>query len=248
MLELVGDTGSPAGPWVLGMWVEEAGDAQATSSNGPMPVWRVALPPDPAAARSQLDTCDAALDRSRRSLPEAAARLESVPASRSGLSYGGSLSPEDELLRELDPSWGGEAGMLEYSSLPPGSTPPFSWWEQRVADLTGFANRVATWCSPAAWVETTVGDQLLARSLVGFRGDVRTVWRGAYEPIDVALHQDAVRLAASSRAALVRAVSVATCGALGLALRLSNPATAALAIPATWRFVQRVADEFGSDP
>lgn len=224
---------------VLGVWRQE-GPQPTTHSET---VWRVDLATDLSMARSRLATGRDKVDSTSAALPSAATRLERVLSEPRSVAYdsswAGDASPEDELRHSLDMLEGGGA-MPSFSSSARDET---VWWRGRVEELALVAERFRSSCSPTAWIETRAAYGRVARSRLTFGGDLATVWHSDGHAIHGPLHEDAVRLVVATRTTLVRALALATHGALGLVARLSNPATAVLAIPATWRFIQSVARE-----
>jgi len=110
------------------------------------------------------------------------------------------------------------------------------------AELAGW-QRLMSGCRPSAWVETRIQGELVARSLLGLGGDVRTVCRPGLGPRDAGLHRDGVSLVVASRAAFLRVVACVTRGAVAISVRLALPGGPVLALPVAWRFVQRVLAE-----
>jgi hypothetical protein len=117
------------------------------------------------------------------------------------------------------------------------------WWQEACDDLVGLAGRVSRVFSPTAVIETRVDDEMAGRSLVGLRGEVRTVWWSGCGQAEALLHQTTVTLALSTRATMVRTIAVAMSAASVIAVRLALPGGPLLALPATWRLIQRVLSE-----
>lgn len=117
------------------------------------------------------------------------------------------------------------------------------WLGDACDDLAGLAGRVRLACSPTALIETRVGDQLVGRSLVGLRGDVRTVLCARGGQKDALLHKTTVALMLSTRATLLRMVALITRAAPAIAVRLALPFGPLFALPVAWRAVQAVLSE-----
>jgi hypothetical protein len=132
------------------------------------------------------------------------------------------------------------AAPVEFAA--PGKSVPM-WWQEACDDLVGLAGQVSRVFSPTAVIETRVGDEMVGRSLVGLRGNVHTTWRSGCGQADALLHETTVALALSTRVALLRTIAVVTGAASVIAVRLALPGGPLLALPATWRLIQRVLSE-----
>ena len=75
-----------------------------------------------------------------------------------------------------------------------------------------------------AWVETHVQEYLVARTAVGWTGDLQTVWYEQVSAAHAAFHQRALALALASRETLLRTVALAARGALTLSILLGKRA------------------------
>jgi hypothetical protein len=213
--------------------------------------WRMVLPADERlaherlrAAAAQLRTVDAALRQCEKRMANVAA----AGGQGSGMSFGvtgsGFALPaaEQELLHELDafqrshqPIAFGLAGDMA-ARLGQG-------WQQMAASCQTFMDRVASFTSHDAWVETQVGQELIGRTVLDWGGDMRTLWRPSAEEKHVALHENALSLALGSRQQLMQALVTVSRGAVLLAslpAMLATPLGAVVALPAAWRFVSRV--------
>lgn len=127
----------------------------------------------------------------------------------------------------------------------PYAEPTAGWWQDASRQVASIAGTVARALSPTMLVETRAGAELIGRSLVRLRGDLRTVWRPEVGEAGGCLHEATVALALSSRATVLRMIAVVTRGATALAVRLALPGGPLLALPTAWRFVQRVSSEPG---
>jgi hypothetical protein len=96
-----------------------------------------------------------------------------------------------------------------------------------------------------AWVETQMAGELLGRTVVNWTGDMNTVWGEGITPEHYHLHYRSLALALASRATLLRAFITATQGAMKLAILLTTPGGAVLALPAAWQFVNQVLADLG---
>jgi hypothetical protein len=116
-------------------------------------------------------------------------------------------------------------------------------WRDACGTLAGLADQVARACTPTSLIETTVGGELVGRSLVGLRGDVRTAWRAGRGKEEALLHQATVELALSTRATVLQMVAVVAHGACAIAVRLALPGGPLLALPVAWGSIQRLLSE-----
>ena len=113
-------------------------------------------------------------------------------------------------------------------------------WRDATGDLAGVLARA---CGLTAVVETSVGDELVGRSSITLRGDVRTVWRAGRGREDALLHQATVALALSTRATLLRRAAWVTRVASSTAVQLALPGGQLLALATAWRLIQRALSE-----
>jgi hypothetical protein len=91
-----------------------------------------------------------------------------------------------------------------------------------------------------AWVETRQGDLLIGRSVVGWSGDLDTLWRPGLTTEQRELHRRSLHQALASRNILLHAVVVTVRSAAKLAVLLTTPGGALLALPVAWKFVKEI--------
>ncbi|MGH8929758.1 MAG: hypothetical protein ACRDZO_03730 [Egibacteraceae bacterium] len=235
---------------LLGLWRDDpaavAFDSRDTADD--VQVWQADLPVDAALAYHRVRACEARLRRSSTQLEGAADRL--------GGAIGQYLRDPSTAMAPIVPAevelaaWLKESGKVAGSKPDPGvafaaAEPVLGWWEDVSRDLEKIAGLVARACHPRLLAETRVGGELIGRSRVGLLGDVRTVLRADREREAALLHRTTVALVLSTRATLLRAVAVVAQGAVEIAVRLALPGGPLLAVPAAWRFIQRVLHETG---
>jgi hypothetical protein len=249
VFELVGPASAEDERGLLGLWTTGSPPpAEVVSFETPATaveqtvLWRVDLPADHGEAAAQLAGAEATLARSSAAIAAAADRLTAlVRAGATGLAFDVPSvewelpPPEEELLLTLQGKGGAPVS--------------FSPGEQRSEGvalgerLHGFVEQLLRAVVQYAWVETQVEGRLLGRTVVGWGGDVETVWRDGIGPEQVAQHERSLGLALASRTAWLRMFGLAAWGAVQLSAILTVPGGALLALPAVWRFVNQVQAE-----
>jgi hypothetical protein len=123
----------------------------------------------------------------------------------------------------------------------------FSAGDQSAAELEeanrqfqGVMERMLQQVTHYAWVETLLDGRFLAQSVVGWGGNLQTLWGKVLEPDDFQMHRLALRQALATRHILVRACVATTQSAAKLALLLTNPAGAVMALPVAWKMVRQI--------
>ena len=219
-------------------------DIQSTEMTGPS-VWRIDLPADPQAARGQLNQRSAFLQQSYLALesaPDKADHLVRTARSTAGgeISFDASkgealAAPEHEALRLLSILESGH----EEVSFGAGATAGDEL--ERSEDRFRLAvERVIHLVSHLAWVETQVEGSLLGRSIVGWSGDMQTLWSEGVTEEVYWMHQRSLSQAMQSRLIQIHALVVTTQSAAKLAVLLTNPAGAILALPVAWKLVEQL--------
>ena len=113
-------------------------------------------------------------------------------------------------------------------------------WEKARDEFEAFLGQLQREVLNLAWVETSAGTLLLARTVVGWSGDSDTLWAGDATPEQKQLHRRALATAVKSRLLRLRIFSTVTSGAAKLALLFTTPAGAVLALPAAWKYVNEI--------
>ncbi len=246
-------SGSTTGgePTVLGLWtVASTPSAGGLAFSAPAEqagsavVWQVDLPPSPYAAARRLQAAEASLSAYPWAMAQAQARMDVYTAPRqavAGVSFG--LSPgSGPAERELD------SLMLEIAQV----EMPASYGlreavggglTQAAERFQAFLDGLAHQLTHYAWVETRSQGQMLACTVVGWRGDARTHWQEGIAASKTALHRRTVALALGSRLRLLETLAFVSRNALRLAklpVLLGIPGGAILALPLAWNFVNDV--------
>jgi len=243
---------SEALPEVFSSWVvappqgsdDLSFDVQSSGVDEPS-IWWIDLPGDPKVAAGQLDQRSSFLHRSYLALesaPERADHLVKSARSRVGgeISFDAGIGealpePEQEALRLLS--------VLEYGNedVAFGAGEAASEELERSEDRFRLAvERVMHLVSHLAWVETQVEGSLLGRSIVGWSGDMQTLWSQEATEDIYWMHQRSLSQAMQSRAIQIHALVVTTQSAAKLAVLLTNPAGAIMALPVAWKLVEQL--------
>jgi hypothetical protein len=228
--ELIDPAGGPAppGPW-------EAQPAPAASFGAAdeveqAPVWRVSLPADPVAAWAELAGAEAGLRAQEAAVATAPGRLRALAAQGGATSFGAAPAPEARLLALLGELRGDGAASFGAA----GEQGELARIQER---FRAFVDQVQDAAGSFAVVETRLAERLVARSRVGWTGDMRSLLGAGLTAHEGAVHRRSVALALRSRAALLRTFAAVVRGATIVALMVSSPAGAVAALPAAWRFV-----------
>jgi hypothetical protein len=208
-------------------------------------LWQLDLPSDPQAAAVQLHQAEAQVNVTEKALADVTTRIdalvENLRTQEQQVSFGESQAistapAEQELVRWLDTidpvqvSFGLE-------SLP---TSQIQAASQQFRQVTGNLWRLLV---HFAWVETQLQGDLLARTVVNWTGDMETAWRPQVLPEEHALHLRALKLALASRITLLRLFIIVTQSATKISVLIATPGGAILALPAAWKFVNKVLAE-----
>ena len=257
-VELSGGAFAPSGvDSLLGLWgeVEDPGVPSFGIEAADSSLWRVDVSGDPQTASQWMAVSEARLQTSLEQMDVLEGRLDRALGQFGRVTFAtGGVGPYDpagaapnaaaelELLAWLD-----NASRTQTTS----DMPSFGqdddqgrgWRQHASEELSRFLETVKRWCDPTARVETTADERLLAHSVVNWTGDLKTVCRADLAADQVALHERAVALVVRSRISVLRTVGTAARGVSEVAARLALPGGAILALPALWRFVNRLVGE-----
>jgi len=235
---------------ILGMWsaapaapAEVSFDAQAATVDAP--VWRVNLPVDAAAASTILTSGRAQVRAAQHALNDAADRLQAFVDSQLGApSFDIPLQasrldrPEVETLALLNEI---RSGVPAVSF---GLADKIDAGLDKVAgEFRDFVDGLVRQLAHYAWVETHIEGRLVCRTAIGWSGDAVNLFQTETDHDILALHQQSLNLAIESRGALIKSLGLVAQGAAKLAALLSVPGGAVLALPAAWKFINRVLAE-----
>lgn len=215
------------------------------------PTWRLDLPADPALAGEQLSRAEAQVAAAEQALETIPAQLDDLvrrargstagsiafgPIPAAGASDRAFSQDERELL-----AWVAAADPSQVYFSAPGA--PTGELVQVGGEIQQAVERLLQLLLHLAWVETQVQGELAARTVVGWTGDLGTAWELALTEDLFSLHQRALRLALASRLIMLRTLIVVTQGAVKLSALIAAPGGAFLALPAAWKYVNRVLAE-----
>jgi hypothetical protein len=210
-------------------------------------IWRVNLPADTRAASADLEYRAASLQKSLRAMDTAPERAERLVRSVS-FETGGELSfnadqemslapPEEEALRLLTALEYGEEEVVFGAGAGDSAKAELERSEDRFRLAI---ERVMRLVSHLAWVETQVEGSWLGRTIVGWSGDMQTVWSEEAGEAVYWMHQRSLSQALQARVIQIHALVVTTRSAAKLAVLLTNPAGAILALPVAWKLVEQL--------
>jgi hypothetical protein len=249
-------SGIQSGPW--GAWevpAERGDDGPSggvafgpaeVDSEADVPRWQVDLPADVELAEAQLKQAEEMLARSDKRLEEIPDRFDQLvslaekPRQVSfGIDSAGTAigDPEVEALRllgVLEPQAAVSFGLLDV---------PRETWDQARSQFQNAIDRILRLVAYYAWVETRTAGQLLARTMVGWSGDVDTLWELNLTEGQFSLHKRSLSLAIASRNTLIRTLVTATQGAVKLSALITTPGGAVLALPVAWKYVNQILSE-----
>jgi len=203
-----------------------------------VPVWRIRLPGERTAAGESLRAAERSQAIIGAALPNAQERL--VAASSVGYLSFVAGAPEHDLreaLANLPSSRPGPANAFPVREGVAGA------WERAYGSFTSALDHLRHLVIGHSWVETSIDDVMVARTLLGRAGDRSTAWQAGASAEAVALHSGAVRLCLDSSAAFARSFGMALRGASLVTSLASGPAGILLALPAIWTFFDDVVSE-----
>ncbi len=234
-----------AEPDVLGVWRAAAGGSSfgaAAGGDRPAVLWRAELPGPPLAASSLMAGQERLLAAAGLALPDAGRRLQrfvadSRPAGSHSFALDSAALPEPE--RELAIL----LGEARTSASSFAVEDKMAGIRQLAGEAGRFLEQVQETLRHYAQVETVQEGVLLARTTVGWLGDVQSEALRAIRPDQAALHRRSVALALETRASWIRVVAQMGQGVLllGGGVISANPLMAAAG---AWKFIRSILAEW----
>lgn len=214
-------------------------------AEGQIARWDIDLPADPEAASQVLERRD---DYIAASL----AALETIPDDVRDFVRSAGGRPLDEVAFDTLPAQTMTAAeqealrLLVYLEVGPEQVDFATAQDSRIGldqasqQFQAATERMLQLVSHFAWVETKVDGILTGRTVVNWSGDTYNAWQEQAGEGVYGLHRRSVRQALASRNLLVHACIATTQSAARLAVLLTNPAGAILALPVAWKLVSQV--------
>lgn len=231
-----------AAPGRLRLWPADPAAPVAFAAPEAPPVWSVSVSADPAQAQAQLAAGLAQVAETDAALTAAQARLEALARAAAGdtpVSFAAPGTPlppaEQDLLSTLEALHARAQGEVSFGLLPAQlglaeASEQFQTALQRLIDSLAYY----------AVVETQVEGRPLCRTTLNWASDARTLGQAGLTAAQWAVHQHTLELAVRSRAALLRTLTLTVQSAVKIALVLTLPGGALLALPPAWKFIQEV--------
>jgi hypothetical protein len=224
---------------LFGVWTLSSAQRSDVDSSAVHALWRLELPTDHEAAMNALDIHAFTLLLDRDGILESAKRLyhfvdswvfDQPTEAEARIETVG--SPEYLLAEAIDGLRSTQArGIIR--DIP-----------DIVEEFQAFLRRVHAFLSNYAVIETASNGTLLARTCIGWSGDF-TSWCREDLTADQALqHIYSMRVAIQRRRMLIQLLSVVIAAAADIGMRVGTPGGVLLALPAIWRFIRMVADEY----
>lgn len=224
---------------------ETVGVAFGLGASDDIPVWRTELPADLDQASGQLDSGEA-------QIADTLAALNTTPERIDGLVRQAQLSGTAGVsfdTADLDTLAGPEADLLDMVQTvnSPSVGVSFAVGDERTSRIeTAFhqfnedMSRLLRLVANFAWVETEIGGELLARSVVSWTGDMDTSWAAGLKSEIYQLHKRSLGQALATRNIALHAITITAQSALKLSILLATPGGGLLALPMVWKYVKQI--------
>jgi hypothetical protein len=200
-------------------------------------IWRSRLPADFEQAGRELAAAEDWQQQREQALRQALPRMQALLSTDAGLSFAtGELADAERTL----------LAAVNEARRPPAAVSfgigadMAAGWAQADRQIRHFMQQSMRRVLHAAWVETSIGERLRGRSIVGWGGDTGTVWQAQVIAGELQLHRRSVDLALGTRLALIRSFGLAGRGAAIVATVVSSPLGPVMALPATWHFINEL--------
>ncbi len=206
-------------------------------------IWRRPLPEDTRQAQ-------AVLLKARKEQAATLERLQFIPEELGHLAAGqkpGQVSfGAPELLSEEQRRLQESLRWLDANARRPVSfeagqvDPERAAWASGWEEFRGLMARAERLVGYLAWVETSLGGQMIARTVVDWTADSRTEWMEGVTPGQMEVHENELSLALGHRLTLIQAVTLTAQSAARLSVTLTIPGGGLLAIPQVWQYVKKM--------
>ncbi len=201
-------------------------------------IWRSRLPADLEQAGRELAAAEAWQQQQEQALAQALPRMRTLlSADAESSSATQELDAAEQNLRAAVREACKPAAEVSFGI---GADLAASW-VQADRQIRDFMQQSMRRVLHAAWVETSIGERLRGRSVVGWGGDTSTVWQEQVVARELQLHRRSIDLALSTRLALIRSFGLAGRGAAIVATAVSSPIGPVMALPAAWRYINDLA-------
>lgn len=234
------------GAWQVSALAPAPGVSFDTQSAGPeaAPIFRLELPADARRAAARLDEEEVRLRAVQAALADVPQRVDRLvqQAQVSG-GVGVSFAAAETTLPEPE----AEALELLHALEMPAVGLSFAVegeqrrsLDQAYEDFRADMDNLFRLVSNFAWVETRQAEALVGRTVVSWSGDLSTTWKLGLPPENQDLHRRSLQQALATRHIVMHALVVTTSSAAKLALLLTTPASAVLALPVAWKLVKQI--------
>jgi hypothetical protein len=215
---------------------------ESYANTSPVSLWQVQLPQDLDKADFILDTQLNHLNQQQHFLEEISVLLDELdPTLPSDTPYTiGGFDPQTVLLNSVN------ALRIQVITFDTGDTAiDYDTLYKRCEILYNRFRQVIT---RHGRIETRIGENIVGLTNIDWNGDFETIWEEHAAPLTMNVHVKSVRLASTSRLAVLRILSIVSTGALSLAIKASIPGGQFLLIPAVYKFIRDMLEEFKKIP
>jgi hypothetical protein len=215
------------------------------ASAGEIPVWRTELPADLDQAADQLIAEAAQIEDTLSALDTTPERIDALVrqsqlASTGGVSFDAAgldaLSEPDADLLDMVQTINSPTVGISFAVGDERTTKIETAFHQFNDDM----GRLLRFVAHFAWVETEIGGELLARSVVSWTGDLDTSWGSGLKEEIYQLHKSSLAQALATRNIALHAITITAQSAIKLSVLLATPGGGLLALPMVWKYVKQI--------
>ncbi len=248
VFELFGHSSITVTPDVFGIWATapipekaiafDLGGEKDAGIPAEILLWRANLPANIDLAKTNLRDSMARLEASKKRLGDLPDRFDSLfNKTPEGSSF--AVSATDSRITAAERELAQLSGKLDSDRDAMSFDQGALWsgaWQETVARFQAFVLEVHKTMMHSAWVETCIDEHCLARTCVGWFGDVETTWVKGLNTTQTELHLHTLELALTSRTELVHMLSIV----IRVAALLAMPGNTLLVLPAVWKCINRL--------